>query len=464
MKMRNIVLVAGVALCAAHLCAAEDAAIEEKAPEAALAEGTKDANTLLMEYLESKGWTEGPNIKKSGAFIVQTGTGAIQAPPTHPSYNDARARAFDKAMLDAKAKLAKYLKTEISVAVETTYVEPPKEMGGPEKELAKAMAEMPDDSLFGKVKLLLNKKLDNALKDEGYDVSAENAASEAKIAKLRAKLNSVISRDSFKKAIQESAKVAISGAQAFYTIEVINGKKAEVGIVLIWSPKLGEMADSLVSGKPVAKAKAKKPIREQLPTDNQTLLSTFGIQQKINENGEYVLVSYGQAGARTESSRSAQAAYDKAAMRAKAQIRQFAGETIAASDAQNEAEETLEYDDGSLPDYNDASSYEQYQKSVAQKMTINGASTIKTWTAVHPVSGKPVYGVIVSWSPSSAEYARQIKSQIESSAKDGAEGRRTTVEPSAQKSAAPATMKAPAAVPTVTDRIKAGADGDEDAF
>ena len=461
--MRNIMLVAGAALCVSRLFAAEGVAIEEIAPEAALAEETKDASTLLTEYLESKGWTEGANQNKSGVFIVQTGVGAIQAPPTHPSYNDSRVRAFDKAMLAAKAKLAKSLEEEISVAVETAYVEPAKEMGGPEKELAKAMAEMPSDSIFGKTKLLIQKKLDNALKEEGYDASAAKAASEAKIEELRAKLNSIASRDSFQKTIQAGAKTAISGAQAFFTIEVVKGKKAEVGVVMIWSPKLGEMADSLVTGLPVANAKAKKPIREQLTADKQVLLSTFGIQQKINEKGEYVLVSYGQAGARTESSRSAQAAYDKAALQARAQIRQFAGETVAVSETQSQAEETLEYDNGALPDYNDASSYEQYQKSVAAKMKINGISTIKKWNAVHPVSGKPVYGVIMSWSPSSAENARAIKSQIEASANDGAAGRRTIPAP-AQKSGTSVTTPAPVVVPTTTDRIKAGADGDEDAF
>ena len=458
--MKSSMVAIGALLCACSVYAGEG--IEVETPEAAISEEVKDANILLTEYLDSKGWTEGANENKSGVFMVQVGIGAIQAPVGHPSYNDARVRAFDKAMLDAKAKLAKSLEEEISVAVETAYVEPPKEMNGPEKQLAEAMANMPDDSILGKAKTLIVKKLDNALKAEGYDPDVAKAVGEAKVNELRAKLESISSKDSFKKSITAGATSAISGAQAFYTIEVAKGKRAEVGVVLIWSPKLGEMASSLVTGKPVAGTKAKAPIRDQISKDNQVLLSTFGIQQKINEKGEYVLVSYGQSSARNDSSRSAQAAYDKAALLARAQIRQFAGETVSVSETQDQAEETLEYDNGALPDYTDASSYEQYQKSVAAKMQINGIATVKKWNAVHPISGKPVYGVIMSWSPAAAEFARGMKKTIEATAKDGAAGVRRVPAPSSTVGAARGTIQKP--TPTMTERIKSGADGDDDAF
>lgn len=461
--MKKLLITLGVVLSAGAILAAEGA-VEDLQPEACAAEETKDASTLLTEYLESKGWTQGANQNKGGTFIVQTGIGAIQAPPGHPSYNDARVRAFDKAMLDAKAKLAKSLEEEISVAVETAYVEPPKEMNGPEQQLAKAMADMPDDSIFGKAKTLLHKKLDNALKEEGYDADAAKAAGQAKIEELRTKLNSVSSKDSFKKSVRAGATSAISGAQAFYTIEVVKGKRAEIGVVLIWSPKLGEMAASMVTGKPVRNVKPKTAIREQIVQDKKVLLSTFGIQQKINEKGEYVLVSYGQSSARNDSSRSAQAAYDKAALQARAQIRQFAGETVAISEAQDQAEETLEYDNGALPDYNDSSSYEQYQKTVAAKMKINGIMEVKRWNAVHPISGLPVYGVIMSWSPAAAEFARATKKEIESTAKDGAAGRRTVSPAGVSTTPAAKATSVARPKPTATERIKSGADGDEDAF
>ena len=440
---------------------AEGETIEDAAPEAAISEEVKDASSLLTEYLESKGWAEGANHNKSGLFMVQMGIGAIQAPPGHPSYNDARARAFDKAMLDAKAKLAKSLEEEISVAVETAYVEPPKEMKGPEQELAKAMAEMPDDSILGKAKTLIGKKLDNALKAEGYDPDAAKAAGQSKVDELRAKLEAISSKDSFKKSVRAGATSAISGAQAFYTIEVVKGKRAEIGVILIWSPKLGEMASSLVTGKPVVGAKPKSPIREQITKDSKALLSTFGIQQKIDEKGNYVLVSFGQSGARNDSSRSAQAAYDKAALQARAQIRQFAGETVSVSEANDQAEETLEYDNGALPDYNDSSSYEQYQQSVAAKMKINGIMTVKKWNATHPVSGKPVYGVIMSWSPADAEFARAMKKTIEATAKDGAAGNRT--EPAVQAATQRQSTQS-VAKPTATENVSGGAAGDDDAF
>jgi len=463
--MKKLMITLGVALTAGAIFAAESA-VEDLQPEACAAEETKDASTLLTEYLESKGWTQGANQNKGGTFIVQTGIGAIQAPPGHPSYNDARVRAFDKAMLDAKAKLAKSLEEEISVAVETRYVEPAKEMKGPRQEIANAILDsagsLADKSVKIGAKYLDSKLVEQGLAPLNADEDIESARQRMKPA--LEKLKAITSEDSFKKSIAANATAAISGAQAFYTIEVVKGKRAEIGVVLIWSPKLGEMASSLVTGRPVRNVKPKTPIREQLVQDKKVLLSTFGIQQKINEKGEYVLVSYGQSGARNDSSRSAQAAYDKAALLARAQIRQFAGETIAVSEAQEQAEETLEYDNGALPDYNDASSYEQYQKTVAAKMKINGIMEVKRWNAVHPISGLPVYGVIMSWSPAAAEFARATKKEIEDTAKDGAAGRRTVTPIGVSASPAPTATSVAQPKPTATERIKSGADGDEDAF
>jgi hypothetical protein len=95
-------------------------------------------------------------------------------------------------------------------------------------------------------------------------------------------------------------------------------------------------------------------------------------------------------------------------------------------------------------------------------MKCNGIAPIKRWKAVHPVSGKPVYGVVCTWSPSVAEKARETKSAIESTAKDGAMGKRKIPTKTPAKVAVPA----PVASPSVAsdDYINSGAAGDDDAF
>ena len=239
-------------------------------------------------------------------------------------------------------------------------------------------------------------------------------------------------------------------------------KQGEIGVVAIWSPVLAETAASLTSASvPAAFKKGKKSIKEQIPTDTAILLSTFGVQQKIDENGNYVLVSYGQSAARTSNSRAKNAAYNKARLDADGQIRSFAGEAVVCSDALSEAEQSLDYNlEGQLPDYNDESSYNEYQQSVGKNLEINGITTIHRWTAVHPVSGQTVYGVVRMWSPVSGMKARQNKANIEASAKDGAAGRRSV----APVSSVTAQSGSAANTSTGSPMLNYGSQGDDDAF
>lgn len=419
---------------------------------------TKGAKKIIEEYLTSKyGKSNGVMQNKNGQFIATIGVGAIQAPKGHRNYNQSRVNAFDKAMLDAKAKMAKFLEQEISVAVESAYAEIPEQLDGPEQEMAKTIASMDDNSIVGKAKKLISKKLDNALRKEGYDPDASKDRNSARAKEIQRKIDNIMSKDEFKKVISSGAKSVISGGQALYTVEVAVGKRSEIGVALVWSPSLASMANSLVTGKPVAGAKAKKPIIQQITKDTDKLISTFGVQQKINEKGEYVLVSYGQSTAISQSSRAQQAASDKARQNADALIRQFAGEYVAVNEAQENAEQTLEYRDGSLPDYTSLDSYKVTQATLAKKMVINGIDEIHSWDAVHPISGQTVYGVVCTWSPRQAQEARKYKKIIEETARDGAEGRRK-VSPTNYRNSS---LKQ---VPRAEERIGLGDAADEDAF
>lgn len=438
----------------------------EDLPSEAMISAERGADELMQEFLDSRpngGWSEGTNLGKNGIFVVEKGVGAIQARPESPSYNDARVRAFDKAMLDAKAKLAEYLETEITTAASYSYEEPPVGEKSADQELAEAIASEPDGSILGKARLLVNKKLDNLLKEEGYDVDAAQAQGKAKSDELKAKLAAVTGKETYKKMVKNVAQTVLSGAQAFYTVEVVKGDRAEIGVVMIWSPKLAEMASSLVTGKPIAGAKPKTTVKSQINKSPDVLLSTFGVQQKIDENGDYVLVAFGQAGARNSNSASVNMAKAKARQNAQAMIRSFAGEAVAYSMAQEQAEETLDFGEGSIPDMRDQSAASRFISTVSAKMKINGLGVVYSWSAKHPISGRTVYGEVVTWKPASAAVARSVKSRVESTAKDGAEGRRTVPSDKAAGLGSEAGSSGNATT-TVVERVKVVNQGDEDAF
>ena len=197
----------------------------------------------------------------------------------------------------------------------------------------------------------------------------------------------------------------------------------------------------------------KKPIAQQIPTDKVVLLTTFGVQQKLNENGELVLVAFGQEGAVSSSQTSANAASRKAQLNAFAAIREFAGENVSVGSDMLNAETTTEYENAA-EEYKNSSAFAEKIKATAAKMKISGITTLKRWQAKHPISGQYVYGVICTWSPSSAARATALKATMDAAKNAAATG----------VSARPA---APAANESKLQQKSfqgAGASADEDAF
>ncbi|MBR0055786.1 MAG: hypothetical protein IJP66_00515 [Kiritimatiellae bacterium] len=361
----------------------------------------KEIHGKIDEYLASKGMDRGENTKKDGSsYFVAVGVGTIQAPLDNRGYIGSRVNAFNKAMLDAKAQMVEYLGTSIATETEKAYAE---------GDFANPPPEAPESNpIADKLKALLVAKLDNALRAEGVDPSEKEAAAAA--------AKRVLASEQYRKTISTMARSEVVGMQVMCSFEgVPSGKKGQIGVVAIWSPKLGRMAAAMAGGGPLPGGVGKRPIKEQIPSDKNVLLSTFGVQQKIDENGNLVLVSFGQAGAASESPMAANAAYDKARMNAMAALREFAGETVAVAADSLQAESAQDYEDGSS-DYEDQSAFSQRIKARADAMNISGIATVKRWEAKHPLTGRTVYGVVCSWSPQQAARAQSMKRSMDAAA------------------------------------------------
>lgn len=404
----------------ASMSTPEDAVGNEAAVE------QKSVRDMINEYLEAKGMNQGENTKKDGSrFYVAVGYGTIQAPLDNRGYIGSRVNAFNKAMLDAKATMVEYLGTRIATDTELACAEgdfanPPPE--APESNpiadklktieaVAKAASEWADpesNPIAYKLKNFLVAKLDNALRAEGVDPNDNEAAAAA--------VKRIAASEQYRKTISTMARSEVVGMQAMCSFEgVPSGEKGQIGVVAIWSPKLGRMAAAMAGGGSLPGGVGKRPIKEQIPSDKKVLLSTFGVQQKIDENGKLVLVSYGQAGAASASPMSANAAYDKAKHNAMAALREFAGETVAVAKDSLQAETEQDYED-ETSDYEDQSAFSKRTKATADAMNIAGIAQVKSWECKHPLSGRMVYGVVCSWSPESAARAQSMKRAMDAAA------------------------------------------------
>ena len=421
MHISRIILATIVAASAACALRAQDAS-----PESTVSEGAVDkslsVSDMIENYLKTKGWSEGENKRASGNFFVSVGYGEIQAPLDSRNYIGSRVIAYDKAMLSAKQKMVEYLGLAISTETELSYTEG--DLG------AAAVRDNPSEgdfdattpriavskasSMMGKFHKLFKAKLDSALREEGVDPDAEDKAAAAKAAKK------LLASEQYRKMTHSLARAQVTGMQVCCSFESVPaGKKGQIGVVAIWSPKLQAMAESMSNGGRLPSGVAKTRIEEQIPADTTTLLSTFGVQQKINENGNLVLVSFGQAAAATQSSMAVEAAYEKAKLNALEGLRAFAGETVAVAGDMTQAESFEEFE-RAADEYEDLSAYRKKIRAVADKMIVSGVTTVKRWECEHPLAKRKAYGVVLAWSPEQANNARQLRRQMESVRTGGA--------------------------------------------
>jgi len=361
----------------------------------------KSVADMISKYLTRMGWEHNENYKNDGSmFFIGVGEGAIQAPIDHPGYLQSRINAFDKALLSSKQDLAEYLETAISTEAQKTYREGRAENQDVNEET------VDENSISYKLQKLTHAKLDKLLLEEGITPAT---ASDEQIKKALAE---VATQEDFKKYTATVAKSLLSGIQVFKCFEGPGeGKGYVIGVVTIYSDKLREMASSIYTGRKPTTKTPKIPIIEQIPQDNAILMGTFGIQQKTDENGDLVLVSFGQAAPKTLSSNSISMAYRKAKIECQGYIRTFAGENFRTTGDVENAESTTEYED-ETKEYKNKSAFDAIVKSTSKNMKISGIQQVKKWKHTHPITGKPMVGVVCTWSPRSSSRAKNISDQM----------------------------------------------------
>jgi len=344
----------------------------------------------IDEFLSLKGYSEGKNVRPiGGGIFVATGTGVIQSPLNNPSYMRSRINAFDKAMLAAKRQMVEYIGVEIRNEIISDYTEG---VSPSERKQEQADAAQKELGINVKTKELINAELDLMFKERGIDLT--NPVPEEVV-------QEVLTTEMFEVIIKSVASAQIMGMQPWKVFEGSpDGAKGQIGVVAVYSDKLQRMADVLFSGEVsnLPGETPKLPLVEQIPNDERVLLTTFGVQQKIDENGQLVLVSFGQGVPITQSTRSLDAAYDKAKLYAMSYLRSFAGEIVAVESEVYQHEEVKEFENA-MEKYENDEYFRDKVRTQADALNISGIQIIHRWQSVHPLTNQPVVGVIIAWWP-----------------------------------------------------------------
>lgn len=320
----------------------------------------------------------------------------------------ARNNAYSKAMLAAKQEMVIFLGQDISRQIERSYEEPALIIET-QTQVEEMQEGNPEDlSLLEKGQLLLHSEMDTMLSERGVDLSTPEGQ-----AKAKEEVKILLAEEKFSDIKTSMARNECAGLTAYKAFDSQpEDSQGEIGVICVYTEKTGMMAAALLGrGDGPPKKEAKEPVTQQLSEDTDILCCSFGVQPRIDENGNVVLISFAHGAPRTKSRNAINAARSKARLSADAEIRSFAGEMVATASTLDSAEtyQELENAAGEQSDmYSSEESYKETTSAFADKLNIAGIQTIKTVEWTHPVTGATGVTVIRMWSPASSDQARMM--------------------------------------------------------
>ena len=385
----------------------------------------KSAAIQAREFIKEKGLREGasgmsPKAKDMLLVISDTQMGCG---PEDKNFDDCRLQAFARAMLIAKQELVEFVALQISSEMKLSRKQAapadPNAKSTPDKAQAAAPAVATKSSAMQKVQKIFDFELDKQLKKRGIDTStptnpadAEEAAKIAKETKKATKeiTETLLADEDFKSVINSAATSELSGLQAYRCFESITPKgKGDIAVIAVYSPKSAQLQQALLGKVDAPTGLPKESIEDWLDTlDDSVLLYTHGAQVRTDEDGEVVLVVFGQKTPVDGGGILKDNAKDAAGMIARGEARRFMGEMVVTSGNLTE-QSRLENFEGDKSRFTPTgSSYQRDISAITGKLDMPGGIPVKKWSFQHPGCTQETQGVVMVFSQSQAIAAMKI--------------------------------------------------------
>ena len=385
---------------------------EEEFPDGDLQEEYSLDGQACFDYIDNKGWSEGENTRKGKSFYVGVGIGSSGASMQQVSYIDSIQNAFIRAQMNAKTDMAESQAKQITSEISNEFVFSFKEGVKPVDVITNndLEAQNYDDlSVYQKMKLLIHQKLNESISKENKDKVGENER------ELQREIDGILSQNVFRDSIEATAASNIRGMKVVYSnlSAKPNSNKTNVCNVVVWSENFVKYADAMTTGNFSVlnnPKKKKKPLKEQVKKGD-ALMVTFGTFMDRDENGDMAILSYAQSGIKSSTSNSQQAALRTAKLKAERAIIQFRSENVEVQEKINNFEITTEKANSMIDTYSEEN-IDRRQRASASG-TLQGSTVVHRWVKKHPVTSRPVAGVVVAWSPSAANFAKSMKETLE---------------------------------------------------
>ncbi len=272
---------------------APEALLEKATPADAMPNvPTQSHNDWVAQFEQEFGQSTG---RAMNGRVFYSGRATISADSAaDPHYGTQLALAYERAMFDLQADyiLQNYGRLK-SAAVRTIFDNQSSDKDAMDPvELNQALEAGGSklEALLDKALMLADKKLDNALVEEG--VPADD------IQKMSVEQKKNLYKDNFNKKIIKSAyqnmqglvpvKTRIAPAEA-------NGKKTmEVGVIAVQSEKTRQFAKDIARKRPTLVKGSPKLLSDVLPASQAGYLNEIGLRYVYDESGQPMLLAYGR--------------------------------------------------------------------------------------------------------------------------------------------------------------------------
>lgn len=374
---------------------------------------------------KKEGFTRLPNGKEVFFAIGSADVMAPQGntPVQRANYINSIQNAYSIAALKAKKKLAETWSKEIKTKTKNSFIEqlksgtPPKALLGERKAKRDEFVKKQQSgegglSMFEKARLLINQKLDSMISDETREkLEKENLDAIEAEKLLAAEIDKITDQNTFDQTIETSAQAEIRGMKTWYSHKSGKG----ICVVAAYSENLSKQADALASKDySILKGLKKgKPIAQQIPSHTSRdgiskLMGMYGANITRDDTGQVLIVSFAQAGASRSDATAIDMAFERAILKADAQIAQLNNEAIEVSNKVREVEMSTGFANSDVKDYYSESN-QQARIEASSNLKISGVSDWGRWAATNPDTKGPMVGVIRYWTPSGADFANKSR-------------------------------------------------------
>ena len=354
---------------------------------------------MVEDRLDSKGKILG-DVNDDGSIYMIGSATTIKA-MNQSGFITSRRVAFEKAELQAKIAILRLSGETITSERGMETLE--QFTDGIDPDLTKKA------TFMQKLMTAADKSADAALKLLG--------TTDEELAAMNSQEKDILLKEDFSSRSASIVSGMLGGCTTYKILEGdAGGDDYQIAVCVKYTPELRKLAAIVERNVEyqLDPKKAKKSFAKIKDMPEEKLMLNLGSKVMFNNQGQMVVFGFGQKELRATGKRASaklQRAQSAAKLEATTAIKNFVAEDLVGEEMTETIEKYREYADSTEAAFQ-SEKWEQRIQAKSTTLENFAVSTVRKWRGKHPLSGHDVAGVVVAWSPQSAQRGRDLRESL----------------------------------------------------